>query len=201
MTLDSWLDACADHPDDDLRRFAFADWLDEHGDADRAEFIRLQVALSRLPQEQREPAQQHRAEALLTRHRTAWLGPLVNLAAAHRWRFPRGVPEQLMLSGKRLGEAGVARLVVSPHLARITELDLPGNQIGDAGVQALAGAPYLARLTTLSLGSNRIGEAGAQALADSPHLARLTYLDLRGNPLGDAGTQALRQAFDDRFAF
>ncbi len=30
-------------PDDDLPRLAFADWLDEHGRADRAEFVRLQI--------------------------------------------------------------------------------------------------------------------------------------------------------------
>ena len=29
---------------DDLPRLIFADWLDEHGDADRAEFIRLQCS-------------------------------------------------------------------------------------------------------------------------------------------------------------
>lgn len=31
-------------PDDDLPRLVYADWLDEHGDGERAEFIRLQVA-------------------------------------------------------------------------------------------------------------------------------------------------------------
>jgi uncharacterized protein (TIGR02996 family) len=36
MTEDEWLDACANEPEDDLRRFAFADWLDEKGDHDRA---------------------------------------------------------------------------------------------------------------------------------------------------------------------
>jgi len=32
-----------EHPDDDLARLVFADYLEEHGDGDRAEFIRLQV--------------------------------------------------------------------------------------------------------------------------------------------------------------
>lgn len=39
-----FLRAIIDRPDDDLPRLVFADWLDEHGDGERAEFIRLQVA-------------------------------------------------------------------------------------------------------------------------------------------------------------
>ena len=38
---------CAD-PDDDTPRLVVADWLEEHGDADRAAFIRIQVELARL---------------------------------------------------------------------------------------------------------------------------------------------------------
>src|SRR5262245_47923625 len=34
--------AMAADPDDDTPRLVFADWLDEHGQHDRAEFIRLQ---------------------------------------------------------------------------------------------------------------------------------------------------------------
>ena len=36
-------------PDDDVPRLIYADWLDEQGDATRAEFIRVQVELFRLP--------------------------------------------------------------------------------------------------------------------------------------------------------
>jgi uncharacterized protein (TIGR02996 family) len=38
-------------PDDDLPRLVYADWLDEHGDASRAEFVRVQVELARLERE------------------------------------------------------------------------------------------------------------------------------------------------------
>lgn len=33
-------------PDDDLARLVYADWLEEHGEADRARFIREQIALA-----------------------------------------------------------------------------------------------------------------------------------------------------------
>ena len=36
-------------PDDDLPRLVFADWLEENGEAERAEFIRVQCELAKLP--------------------------------------------------------------------------------------------------------------------------------------------------------
>jgi len=40
------------HPEDDALRLIYADWLEEHGDPDWAEFIRVQIASARLPPEQ-----------------------------------------------------------------------------------------------------------------------------------------------------
>jgi uncharacterized protein (TIGR02996 family) len=37
------------HPDEDTPRLAYADWLEEHGDAKYAEFIRLQIEMAREP--------------------------------------------------------------------------------------------------------------------------------------------------------
>ena len=37
------------HPADDAPRLIYADWLEEHGDSARAEFIRVQCELARLP--------------------------------------------------------------------------------------------------------------------------------------------------------
>lgn len=42
-----FLRAIAEDPGDDATRLVFADWLDEHGQHDRAEFIRLQIELAR----------------------------------------------------------------------------------------------------------------------------------------------------------
>ena len=46
---DALVQAILHAPDDDAPRLVFADWLDENGDADRAEFIRVQCRLARLP--------------------------------------------------------------------------------------------------------------------------------------------------------
>jgi uncharacterized protein (TIGR02996 family) len=51
---DALLQAIRDHPEEDTPRLAYADWLDEHGKAakvGRADFIRTQVELARLPAE------------------------------------------------------------------------------------------------------------------------------------------------------
>ncbi len=47
---DALLAAVCDRPDDDTPRLVFADWLDDHGFADRAAFVRAQVELARTPE-------------------------------------------------------------------------------------------------------------------------------------------------------
>ncbi|HEY1190616.1 MAG TPA: TIGR02996 domain-containing protein, partial [Gemmata sp.] len=41
---DALMAAIAAHPDEDTPRLVFADWLDENGDPERAEFVRAQIA-------------------------------------------------------------------------------------------------------------------------------------------------------------
>jgi uncharacterized protein (TIGR02996 family) len=61
------LAAVLDSPSDDAPRLVYADWLDEHGQADRAEFIRLQCELAR---SDHEHAQLGRSYILMDRR---WL--------------------------------------------------------------------------------------------------------------------------------
>ncbi len=44
---DALLHAVCDNPDDDVPRLVFADWLQEHGEEDRAGFIRMQIESAR----------------------------------------------------------------------------------------------------------------------------------------------------------
>src|SRR5262245_2568400 len=50
---EAFLQAIRETPDDDVPRLVYADWLDDHGRADRAELIRVQCRLARLPEEER----------------------------------------------------------------------------------------------------------------------------------------------------
>jgi uncharacterized protein (TIGR02996 family) len=49
MSAAAFLRTILAHPDDDGPRLVFANWLDEHGQPERAEFIRVQIDLARCP--------------------------------------------------------------------------------------------------------------------------------------------------------
>ncbi|MGO9416385.1 MAG: TIGR02996 domain-containing protein [Syntrophobacteraceae bacterium] len=74
-----FLQAIIASPADDAPRLVYADWLEEHGDLARTEFIRLQCELARLPLSDPHilPMRDREAE-LLTEHYRAWLGPIVD---------------------------------------------------------------------------------------------------------------------------
>jgi uncharacterized protein (TIGR02996 family) len=71
------LRACKDSPLEDLPRLVLADWLEEHGDGARAEFVRLQLRLAAMPwYEPDVPELEARQAELLRQHADAWLaGP------------------------------------------------------------------------------------------------------------------------------
>ena len=80
-TADEFLRAITADADADAPRLAFADWLDESGDAARAEFIRVQCALAALPRgvSDYHPLRE-RERALLEQHGEEWLRPIRALA-------------------------------------------------------------------------------------------------------------------------
>src|SRR5688572_17915635 len=71
-------------PDDDAPRLVYADWLDEHGDSARAEFIRVQCELARGD----DPKLRVREADLLTRYHDTFAGRLAGPGL--RYRFRRG---------------------------------------------------------------------------------------------------------------
>src|ERR1051325_2765416 len=50
-TQEAFMKAIIDQPDDDAVRLVYADWLDENGQPERAEFIRVQIELSRISED------------------------------------------------------------------------------------------------------------------------------------------------------
>ena len=68
--------AVLDSPEDDAPRLIYADWLDEHGRPDRAEFIRLQCAMDRIPPgTARWKPLFERCQRLEREGRATWTGP------------------------------------------------------------------------------------------------------------------------------
>lgn len=69
MSASELLATVLDRPEDDTPRLVYADWLEEHDDQPRAEFIRTQCELERLsPGDPRYPALEQRADDLLIQH-------------------------------------------------------------------------------------------------------------------------------------
>jgi uncharacterized protein (TIGR02996 family) len=189
---DAFLAAIAAAPADDLPRLVYADWLDDRGDADRAAFVRRQVA--------GRPAGDPAVE---------WLGPLAQWV--YHADYARGMPEHLVLSaaawlrhGERIRRLAPVRsvallgagrslhdLVGGPHLRGLAGLHLTGAMLSDDGIDLLARCRHLSGLTTLKLGHNDVSDSGAADLADSPHLGRLETLVLRDNGVTLAGAMFL----------
>ena len=63
-------------PDDDGLRLAYADWLQEHGQLDRARLVRVQIELANLPEPARAEELRQRETVLLAEYGLDWLGPL-----------------------------------------------------------------------------------------------------------------------------
>jgi uncharacterized protein (TIGR02996 family) len=204
-----FLEAVLEAPDDDTPRLIYADWLEERGDP-RGEFIRLQCALARMPRDDPHFVEGHRRARLLgLEHGKAWAEPLKGLI--NGWRFHRGFIEEVTLAAEtfvkrggdlfalapvryvRLTSSGkiVRKVAGSPHLARLTALDLINNRIGDNGVKTLLGSPHLGALKLLHVGFNSLTDFGARTLALQPRLPQLVTLNLYGNEIGPRGTGAL----------
>src|SRR5215470_6725424 len=75
-TLAALLREAAENPEEDAPRLVLADWLDDHGQHDRAEVVRLGLELARLDEhDPRMPALRKRHDELTARN-AAWFGDL-----------------------------------------------------------------------------------------------------------------------------
>jgi uncharacterized protein (TIGR02996 family) len=207
---DALLHAILEQPEDDVPRLVYADWLEENGDADRAAFIRLQIELAKLPENDRHHRSNPRESELLRKHRATWARGLPPWA--RKGTFCRGFVEavsatarQFLKDGARLRRLTPLRVLqiervngflppvaAAPHLAGLATLVISGDNLDAVEVAQLASSPHLAGLTRLQFTWRcRIAPEASRALADSPHLASLTDLDLLGNRMGPAGARAL----------
>src|SRR5436190_8371110 len=106
MTIEAgFVSAIREAPDEDGPRLIFADWCEDHGDPERAEFVRLQCRLARMKEEDAGRAElQERERLLLAEHGTRWAAPLAGMVRGCRFR--RGFIEDV-----EIDEAGIFRWV------------------------------------------------------------------------------------------
>src|SRR5262245_31186099 len=100
-TKDSLLAEIVANPDDDAVRLVFADWCEDNGEPDRAEFIRAQMRLETISEGDPERLDlEERALDLLAEHRAGWLAHLPRWAHYLRLTWRRG-----FVAGAELNEA------------------------------------------------------------------------------------------------
>ncbi len=197
--------AICDQPDEDTPRLAFADLLDESGDAARAEFIRTQIALARVPQY--DPfhitTRQLHPDAVHGWCRTDDLPPIPHGYSWEKFEFRRGFPWKVGMSSlpECLGtgesvfrsapvqafsidsrrQADLALLADWPHLGRVRLLEFTLGQFGADALARLADSPHATQLRALVFQYHGISADGLQALTASPLFGRLEVLELHSN--------------------
>ena len=204
------------NPDDDAPRLIYADWLEEHGDEARAEFIRVQCEKARIVcwhDPERWDRLHDRELALFQEHQTAWQAELLKLGGRLAWEFERGfagmvIVEDLATFRKHaakvvrlapvrkvrflhLSAEDVAGLAEEPLLALFSRLDLSDLLLGDEGTVALMASPHLRQLKGLWLAHCGLGPAAAEAVAGTAALQGLLELDLSDNHILTRGARAL----------
>ncbi|AMV29301.1 Leucine Rich repeats (2 copies) [Gemmata sp. SH-PL17] len=197
------LGAIAANPDDDTPRLVYADWLDEHGRHERAEFIRVQIELARAPNHPDHLGLRAREAKLLEAHEQAW-APNNALCLFFKWR--RGFVATLHPAARGVfgGEDSLKLLAEFP-LAEELEI---GFCMTDAEFRHL---PVLPNLRSLTLGGNvrltndairRVGKLRTlhrlrlsldrltdACLAYLAGLTELRHLDISYSEFTDAGLQ------------
>jgi uncharacterized protein (TIGR02996 family) len=193
---EAFLEAILAGPDNDVPRLIFADWLEEHGDP-RAEFIRVQCQLARLPDDDPRCAELAAREQLLLRaYQGEWVGPVAGWSRSLKFR--RGFLDELTVNLETFLYRAEQLVALAPA-ARVDLMEL-GQWVGQEAanrfaiasrLRKLALRPELSRVTGLHLSYSALTADCIHALLASPHLGRLRTLDLRHNALGDDGAVIL----------
>jgi uncharacterized protein (TIGR02996 family) len=201
VNLESFLQALRDDPDDLTQRLVFADWLEDNGDADRAELIRLQCSAIPRPFWEDEgtagtPRERELIEIIARRGPGDWIDDVGRLGRGLGVVFRRGMlhvrfftsyAEKLPLVLSLLRSGWVERLrIETPEDCDPNEFP-PVNEL--AGLTWLSfweqGFPfglkeYLARLPQLrrlELSGVPYGDEIPKMLAALPHLYHLRWVD------------------------
>jgi uncharacterized protein (TIGR02996 family) len=216
MSAIALMRAIHDNPTDYLPRLAYADWLEEQGEVEHAEFIRVELALAKLSRDdvRWRPVFQ-RELALIRAHKDEWFGRFRD--SWFHYELRRGFIEEiaartaagvvphadwllahhaLQYLWARDDWPALRPLLHHPLAAVLARLGLNGPQLNYfAGATLSHGSdfdvPLARRPLFLSLTSHHAGPEIVDDLLLSPHLGRLTALELSDNRIGPEGLQRL----------
>lgn len=200
------LQAIADDPDDDVPKRIYADWLEENGDPEWAELIRLCLGSPFL-----RPVERQRGlvDSIVKRrgaglpddmvscdYRTGLLTVITNFRTfqskvfqdnAVAWFENARIQGLILYGNTKFWD----RVAASPVLAAVRDLHLTNNALPIAGLTALCASPHVGGLHTLRLDGNRLWNQGLQILSRSTTFPRLRRLILPDNGINTDGLAAL----------
>lgn len=167
-----FLAAIVENPDDDLPRLVYADWLEESGDAERAEFIRLHIARWRTKEEQRYPRpMKARIAELRSANESCWRAEMPCLPGVTWGRYWRGfVAEAKFVTPAALVEHAAAAFAATP--VRVVQL----SGLGPDAANEVCCLPQLGNLHGLRLDEVSLDPALWRTLTGNAWFARLRHL-------------------------
>jgi uncharacterized protein (TIGR02996 family) len=196
-----FLDQIRAAPEDDAPRLVYADWLDEHGDSARAEFIRVQIERANLPKwDARQVALRLREQALtdqyigeLQRGLPAsaqrvgdWRKELPNVKSVGWGEFRRGfVATAQFATFLALGKSAKAAWAAAPIDAAIVPWPRRAEVVREV--------PPIPGLRELTIAGRLVQAAAAAWLAEAPVLSTIRRLTIADSSIGsDAFRQICR---------
>jgi uncharacterized protein (TIGR02996 family) len=200
------------NPDDDTPRLVMADWFEGNGQPERAQLIRVQCELARLPRrtvrslgcdawvydrEEAGPLSLQERE-LLQAHEGAWRETLPQVQGLIWGEFERGFVRALSIDPEKADANWVRRLPDWLAAAPVQVLSLDRG-VTPAHLQEVARLPCLKQVCGLYLSGAfgdgpRPGVEGARYLADSPFLTNLTGLGFWSADIGSEGLAAIAKS-------
>jgi uncharacterized protein (TIGR02996 family) len=226
MSHEGFLHDILENPEDDAPRLVYADWLTDHGDETRAEFIRLQCELARLDRyDPRRPGLERREGELLAAHGFRWLQD-AGLEDLEEPRWQRGfvehaafedcghyldrarrLPRRTPLCSVRFGDLGdwdaeyqrckgLDRLLRSKAGQGLRRIEARVDALEWRDLVILDALPAGTLLEELDLAENDLGDLDLEGLSRCRGMAQLRVLGLGDNSYGLIGLRCLAESPD-----
>jgi uncharacterized protein (TIGR02996 family) len=180
MSDSAFIKAIRAHPEDDVPRLVYADWLEEHGNPIRAEFIRVQCELASTPEhDPRYRILEDREHEILSEYEPQFLGsgwPKDWPLGPSEWSWRRGFLDDVtinfgnLLNAGYLSEHPVRSLSISSDFGQPTEL-LERTELWPM-LEGLQGIDFS--------GWGNLEHEGLKGFFNSDLMERLCDVDFRG---------------------
>ena len=198
-------DQIIEEPESDEARLIFADWLEEQGDFNRAEFIRVQCSVEHVPFWKPEWSElKAREKELWQANQQQWTEG-INLKTIN-YRFRRGFVDRVILSRgmtinsvkkmvelfptiqslKLKTQKDLEQFGTLPWFGRLRQLNLACTGIKQPELEKVITKSNLQQLTSLNLHANTIGGSGASMIMDVDVMPNLKKLSLSSTALNSS---------------